>query len=45
MFRMVQGDYSYSDLDNANRVFGPLCFLVYMFFVGILFMVKKRLYR
>lgn len=39
MFRMALGDGDYQSLEDSNRVFGPILFILFMFFVGILLMV------
>jgi len=38
MFRMALGDFDYDSLNDANKIFGPLFFITFMFFMGIIFM-------
>ena len=33
LFRIVLGDFNFQDLEKANRVLGPIYFIMYVFFV------------
>ncbi|XP_078421465.1 polycystin-2-like protein 1 [Cetorhinus maximus] len=32
-FRIILGDFNFDDIDNANRILGPIYFVTYVFFV------------
>uniref|UniRef100_A0A4W3GDS1 Polycystin 2 like 1, transient receptor potential cation channel n=1 Tax=Callorhinchus milii TaxID=7868 RepID=A0A4W3GDS1_CALMI len=32
-FRIILGDFNYDEIDNANRILGPIYFVTYVFFV------------
>jgi hypothetical protein len=33
LFRIILGDFNFHELEQANRVLGPIYFLLYVFFV------------
>lgn len=33
LFRIILGDFDFASLERANSVFGPIYFIVYVFFV------------
>ena len=40
LFRIILGDFNFHELEEANRVLGPLYFMLYVFFVFfVLFVV------
>ncbi len=39
-FRLLLGDFNFPDLQAANRIWGPVYFLSYVFIVFFVLMVK-----
>ena len=41
LFRIVLGDFDFHELEEANRVIGPIFFLTYVFFVFFVLLVRE----
>lgn len=45
LFRTILGDFNYLEIEQSNRVFGPLYFMSYIFFVFFILLVIYFIFR
>ena len=43
LLRTILGDFNFDDIEQANRVMGPIFFLTYVFFVFFVLLVSNNI--
>ena len=41
-FRIILGDFEFSEIEEANPVLGPIYFTTFIFFIFFILMVSRR---